>query len=81
MRLDVALFELRLYKSRTAAQEAIAAGHVTLDGRRVKPSHGLAVGERVTLAHAGGARTLEVLALPRAGLSKEQAREYVREVG
>jgi hypothetical protein len=46
----------------------------------VKPSHALAVGDRVTLVQPGGARTLEVLALPRAGLSKERAREHVREV-
>lgn len=78
MRLDVALFELRLFKSRSQATAAIQAGHVTLNGARIKPSHALAAGDRIALAGRAGA--LEVLALPRAGLSREAAKALLRDV-
>jgi ribosome-associated heat shock protein Hsp15 len=78
MRLDLALFELRLFKSRSQASAAIHAGEVLLNGASAKPSRDLRAGDRVTLAAAR--RTLEVLELPRAGLSREAARALVREV-
>ena len=81
MRLDVALFELRLFKSRSQAQAAIAAGHVLLNGARTKPSHEARPGDRVTLAGEGPRRTIELLDLPGRSLSKEAARALVRDVG
>jgi len=78
VRLDLALFELRLFKSRSQATAAIQAGHVWLNGAQTKPSHALAVGDHIALAGRGGA--LEVLALPRAGLSREAAKALLREV-
>jgi len=86
VRLDVLLFELRLFKSRTQAHDAIEAGHVLLGGARVKPSHEARAGDRVRLTREEGsegrfrARTLEILELPRRSLSREAARELVREV-
>lgn len=80
MRLDVALHELRLFKSRSQAQAAIADGHVLLNGNRAKPSHELHVGDRLTLAGPGHLRTLEVLELPHRSVSKEAAKAMVREV-
>ena len=75
--LDVALHELRLFKSRAQAQAAIAAGHVQLNDAAVKPSHTVAAGDRLTI----GGRTFEVLELPGRSVSKEAARALVREVG
>ena len=80
MRFDVALFELRLFKSRSAANVAIQDGEVLLNGGIVKPSHGLRPGDRITLVAHSSRRTLEVVELPRAGLSKEAARALLREV-
>ena len=79
MRLDIALFELRLFKSRSQATAAIQAGEVLLNGARVKPSHALAAGDRLALA-GPITRRYEVLGLPRAGLSREAARELLREL-
>jgi ribosome-associated heat shock protein Hsp15 len=76
VRLDVALHALRLFKSRSQAQDAIAAGQVLLNGAPVKPSHALAVGDRLTLS----GRTVEVVELPGRSVSKEAARALVREV-
>ena len=80
MRLDVALHELRLYKSRAQAQTAIHDGRVLLNGERVKPSHELRAGDRVTLSDGAARRTVQVLELPARSLSKEAARAMVRDV-
>jgi ribosomal 50S subunit-recycling heat shock protein len=75
VRFDVALFELRLVKSRSQAAGAIQSGDVLLNGATCKPSHTVRAGDRITL----GGRTLEVLGLPTRSLSREQAKELVRE--
>jgi ribosome-associated heat shock protein Hsp15 len=81
LRFDVALFELRLAKSRTQAAETIRDGHALLNGEAVKPSHELRAGDRVTLAGGPAPRTVEVLELPRGSLSREKARALLRDVG
>ena len=80
MRFDVALFELRLFKSRSAASAAIQSGAALLNGRAVKPSHDVKAGDRIALATGAGRRTLEIVELPRAGLSREAAHALLREV-
>jgi len=80
VRLDVLLHELRLYKSRSQAQAAIAAGHVLLNDECRKPSHEVRAGDRLTLTGEHHRRTVEVLELPRGSLSKEAAKALVREV-
>jgi ribosome-associated heat shock protein Hsp15 len=80
MRFDQALHALRLFKSRSQASVAIQAGVALLNGQAVKPSHGVKPGDRITLAGAAGRRTCEVLALPRASLSRDAARALLREV-
>ena len=80
MRFDVLLFELRLFKSRSQARQAIEDGEALLNHERAKPSRVAHAGDLVTLFAAGRTRTLEVLALPHATLSKAGARELVREV-
>ena len=80
MRFDQVLHALRLCKSRSQASLAIQDGVALLNGQVVKPSHGVHPGDRITLAGPAGRRTCEVLALPRASLSRDAARALVREV-
>jgi ribosomal protein S4 len=93
VRLDVLLFELRLFKSRSQASEAIQQGRVLLNGAPAKPSREAHAGDHLTLtrkSERGGepstsedgprARTLEILELPRGSMSKESARALVREI-
>ena len=80
MRLDLALAGLRLFKSRTQAQAAIAAGSVLLNGRAAKASDTVRPGDHLRLTHAHGARTLELLALPSRSLTRARAHELVREI-
>ena len=81
MRFDVALFELRLFKSRSLAHAAIEDGTALLNGERSKPSRVIRAGDRITLAGPHGDRTLEVLALPERPMSREAAKTLVREIG
>ena len=49
MRLDKWLWAARFFKTRSLAQQAIAAGRVKLNDVRVKPAHELKVGDAVFL--------------------------------
>lgn len=49
MRLDKWLWAARFFKTRSLAQQAIAAGQVKLNDGRVKPAHELKVGDGVFL--------------------------------
>jgi len=80
MRFDVLLHELRLFKSRSQAAAAIQDGHALLDGAAAKPSREVRAGQRITLVFPSGRRTLEIVELPSGNVSKERAKELVREV-
>ena len=49
MRLDKWLWAARFFKTRSLAQQAIAAGRVKLNESRVKPAHELKVGDSLFL--------------------------------
>ena len=64
LRIDRWLWCTRHFKSRTLAAEAVAGGKVHLNGQRVKPAHGVRVGDTVAITRPGYAFECEVLALP-----------------
>ncbi|MEK7823898.1 MAG: S4 domain-containing protein [Candidatus Eisenbacteria bacterium] len=80
MRFDLALSELRLFKSRSQASLAIQDGTALLNGELVKPSHGVRPGDRITVVGPTGRRTCEVIRLPHPSLSRAAARELLREI-
>ena len=49
MRLDKWLWAARFYKTRSLAQQAIAAGRVKLNDTRIKPAHELKPGDAVAI--------------------------------
>ena len=49
MRLDKWLWSARFFKTRTLAVQAIAAGHVTVNGERAKAAKALRVGDAVVI--------------------------------
>lgn len=79
LRIDRWLWCARLFKSRSAAAEAVRGGHVRLNGQRVKPAHAVRIGD--TLLIERGAATEKELAVasipPRRGPASEAARAYV----
>ena len=66
MRLDKYLWAVRLYKTRSLAADACQSGRVklTAEGRELKPSHDVKVGERYSLNIEQLHKEIEVLALP-----------------
>lgn len=77
MRIDRWLFAVRLYKTRSAAADAVGGGKVHLNGERVKPSHGVKPGDTVTFTRGGAAFECVVAQVPlRRGPASEAARSY-----
>ncbi len=74
-RLDRWLFAVRLYKSRSAATEAVTGGKVHLNGARVKASHALKAGDTVAFTRDTVAFECIVIAIPlRRGAASEAAK-------
>jgi len=63
-RIDRWLWCARFYKSRALASEAVAGGKVHVNGERVKPSRGLAIGDRLQITQSPFELELIVRALP-----------------
>ncbi len=79
LRIDRWLWCARLFKSRSAAAEAVRRGRVHLNGQRVKPAHAVKIGDalKLELRH-GGSRDLAIAAIPvRRGPAAEAAQAYV----
>jgi ribosome-associated heat shock protein Hsp15 len=64
LRVDRWLWCTRLFKSRSLAAEAVGGGKVHVNGHRVKPAHGVRVGDMVTITRPGFAFECRVLSLP-----------------
>ncbi|MCA1662127.1 MAG: RNA-binding S4 domain-containing protein [Novosphingobium sp.] len=65
LRLDKALWYLRLAKTRALAQQRIAEGHVRINGRRAERSaQPVAAGDVLTLPLGARVAVVELLALP-----------------
>ncbi|MDO5736899.1 MAG: RNA-binding S4 domain-containing protein [Propionibacteriaceae bacterium] len=62
-RLDVWLWSVRLFKTRSMATNAVRGGHVRLNGDPVKPAREVKPGDRVTVKEPGWVREFEVVQL------------------
>ena len=63
VRIDKWLWAARFFKTRTAATEAVAGGHVKVNGERAKPSREVVIGERVEVRTRADRWTVDVRAL------------------
>ena len=76
-RIDRWLFGVRLFKSRSAAADAVSGGRVHLNGERVKPSRGVKAGDTVAFTRGAVEFECTVVAIPaRRGPATEAARCY-----
>ena len=73
MRVDTWLWAARFFKSRTLATTVCRGGKVKINGRVVKPSAQVAVGDRVTWLEPLRARDVEVVALLTTRVAAPQA--------
>jgi ribosome-associated heat shock protein Hsp15 len=77
VRVDKWLWAARFYRTRALAADAIEAGHVRVDGERVKPAHALRAAARVTIRKRELQWDVEVLGTSeRRGPAPEAARLY-----
>jgi ribosome-associated heat shock protein Hsp15 len=77
MRIDKWLWAARFFKTRTLAAEAIAAGHVSVDGERAKAAKALRPGDTVAVRRPPFEHTVVVKALSeRRGPAAEAALLY-----
>ncbi|MGQ0547510.1 MAG: RNA-binding S4 domain-containing protein [Betaproteobacteria bacterium] len=79
MRLDKWLWAARLYKTRSLAQQAIAAGQVRLGGERVKPAHEAKVGSEVIVRKSDYQWQVVVVALSERRGSAQEAQKLYEE--
>ncbi|MBT0770639.1 RNA-binding S4 domain-containing protein [Kineosporia sp. J2-2] len=56
VRLDVWIWSVRLFKSRSVASSACRGGHVAVNGAKAKPSTTVRVGDRIEALTTGGER-------------------------
>jgi ribosome-associated heat shock protein Hsp15 len=76
-RIDRWLFSVRLFKSRSAATEAVGGGKVHLNAERVKASHGVKAGDLVAFTRGAVVFECVVSAIPlRRGPASEATRCY-----
>ncbi len=77
VRLDKWLFAARLYKTRSMAAQAIEAGRARIDEQRVKPSHLVRAGTRISLRKDTLVWKVEVAAISdKRGPASEAAKLY-----
>ncbi|MEV5353023.1 RNA-binding S4 domain-containing protein [Streptomyces sp. NPDC052693] len=65
VRVDSWIWSVRLVKTRSMGATACRGGHVRVNGERVKPAHGVRVGDEVRLRHEGRERIVVVTRLIR----------------
>jgi len=77
LRIDRWLWCARFYKSRSLAAEEVKAGHVRLNGQRVKPSRDVKVGDTLSISRGDDDLVLRIDAMPpRRGPAAEAALCY-----
>lgn len=79
MRLDKYLKVSRLIKRRTVANEACDNGRISVNGRVVKASYDVKVGDRIEIAMGTRVIAVEVLAVAEA-VKKDDAATMYKEV-
>jgi len=79
MRLDKWLWAARFFKTRSLAQQAVAAGKVKLSAERTKPAHELKVGDALAVRVGEFEWQLTVKALSDKRGPAEQARKLYEE--
>ena len=76
MRIDKFLKVSRILKRRSVANEACSGGRVSVNGKSVKPSYSLRVGDEVEIAFGEGTLKFKVLNLKETVKKDEAATLY-----
>lgn len=76
MRLDKYLKVSRIIKRRTVANEACDAGRIEVNGKVVRASYAVKVGDKITINLGSTPRSYEVLEVKEHALKEETADMY-----
>lgn len=80
MRIDKYLWSVRVYKSRSLANEAIKRGRVALDGVPVKPAKEVEVGDILSVRKPPLVLTLRIEALPKSRVGAKLVSTYMTDL-
>jgi ribosome-associated heat shock protein Hsp15 len=79
LRIDKWLWCARFFKTRSVAQEAVAGGHVQVNGDRAKASRQVKVGDRLLIVRSQERYEVEVASIPQRRGPATEARQHYRE--
>lgn len=79
VRIDKWLWFVRLFKTRALARQAIIAGHVRLNGVRVKPARTVSIGDALDITTPVSPRSFVVRGLPRRRGPAAEAKQMYEE--
>lgn len=80
MRLDVWLWAVRVYRTRTLATEAIRGGLVKIGNEPTKPAHEVRAGEVISARINQMVRTVKVIAAPKSRVSAKIVAEFAEDL-
>ena len=81
MRIDKFLNSVNITKRRTVAQDMISNGVVSINGKVVKASKNVEVGDEIELAYLKGTKKYSVLLIPTMkSTPKSDQEKYIREM-
>ena len=76
MRLDKFLKISRIIKRRTIANEACDAGRIEVNGKVVKASYNVKIGDKITVNLSNNSRTYEVVEISEHALKEDASKMY-----
>ncbi|PHR54135.1 MAG: hypothetical protein COA44_14245 [Arcobacter sp.] len=81
MRIDKFLNSVNITKRRTVAQDMISSGVVSINGKVVKASKNVEVGNEIELAYLKGSKKYLVLLIPTMkSTPKSEQDKYIKEI-
>ncbi|HEM46578.1 MAG TPA: RNA-binding S4 domain-containing protein [Alphaproteobacteria bacterium] len=80
MRVDLFLKALCLVKTRSQARKGIADGHVSVNGRAVKPGREIREGDVIEIRRPRRTLAVEVLEVPAGQVAKRDRERFIRTI-
>jgi len=80
LRIDKWLWAVRVFKSRTLATEACTGGKVKAEGKSVKPSRIIKIGDVISVQSGYIKRVYKVLGLLEKRVSAQLAKDYIKDI-
>ena len=79
-RIDKFLWQVRIFKSRSAATEACRMGRVTVEGQPVKPAHAVTPGIKVSVRKPPVTYTWMITVLPPGRVGAKLVADYISDL-